>query len=143
MNQQIGVENNSNNPDYSAVNIPAKPPTEYSYVERRAELLQQAKDLGHPSAINQSEQAERYGVSQQQISKDMDRIAGFIRDEVVDRDRRAFTVNSVLERSIQGLLEEGEWRKAARTAIEWDEWLTEFHDLEELHRKLERIEEDL
>jgi predicted DNA-binding protein (UPF0251 family) len=39
--------------------------------------------------INQVEAAERYGVSQQQISKDLDRIAESVHEHIVDRDRRA------------------------------------------------------
>jgi len=76
--QQTGrssVVGSSSQPDYAAVNIPSKPPTEYDHRERRAELLQQVRDLGHPSMIHQGEAVEHYGVSQQQISKDLGRIA--------------------------------------------------------------------
>lgn len=63
---------NSSGPDYDSVAVPSEPPSEYSYVERRAELLQQVRETGHPSRLNQRELAERYDVSQQQISKDFD-----------------------------------------------------------------------
>ena len=75
-------------PNYETVDIPATPPSEFTYHERRADLLQQVSDLGHPSMINQVEAAERYGVSQQQISKDLDRIAESVHEHIVDRDRR-------------------------------------------------------
>jgi hypothetical protein len=127
-------------PDYSSVEVPSKPPAEFTYQERRADLLRQIRDLGHPSLINQVEAADRYDVSQSQISKDLDRLAESVRDHVVDRDRRAFTVDTVVRRSIQGLLNEGEYRKAAKTAMEWDGWLTEFHDLTELAERIEAIE---
>ena len=126
-------------PNYASVDIPAKPPTEYTYHERRADLLQQVRDLGHPSMINQAEAAERYGVSQQQISKDLDRLAESVHEHIIDRNRRAFTVDAVVQRSIRGLLEEGEYRQAAKTAIEWDDWLTEFHDIDELAEEIEQI----
>ena len=135
-----GSENQSP-PNYETVDIPATPPSEFTYHERRADLLQQVRDLGHPSMINQVEAAERYGVSQQQISKDLDRIAESVHEHIVDRDRRAFTVDAVVQRSIRGLLEEGEYRQAARTAMEWDDWLTEFHDLDELAEDVERLKE--
>jgi hypothetical protein len=67
-------------------------------------------------------------------------LAESVREHIVDRDHRAFTVDSVVRRSIQGLLEEGEYRKAAQTAMEWDEWLTEFHDLEVLTERIEKLE---
>lgn len=127
-------------PDYGRMNIPSKPPSEYSYHERRADLLAQIRDLGHPSMINQTEAAERYDVSQSQISKDLDRIAESVHEHVIDRDRRAFEVDSVVRRSIRGLLEDEEYHKAAKTAMEWDEWLTEFSDLEELAEKIEELE---
>lgn len=66
------------NPNYAAVEIPSNPPTEYDHVERRAEFLQPVRDLSQPSMIHQSEVAERYGVSQQQISTDLDRVAEYL-----------------------------------------------------------------
>ena len=126
--------------DYAAVEVPTKPPEEFTYQERRADLLRQIRDLGHPSMINQTEAADRYGVSQAQISKDLTRLAASVREHVVDRDRRAFTVDTVVRRAIRGLLEEGDYRQAAKTAMEWDEWLTEFHDLRALEERLDAIE---
>ena len=134
------VVESSSEPDYSAVDLPAKDRTAYSWVERRVELLQLVEEAGHPSALNQTELAERYGVSQQQISKDFDRLASYVHDTIVDRDRRALAVNAVVTRAIRGLLDEGEYRKAAKTAMERDEWLTEFHDIDQMHERLERIE---
>ena len=140
--QQIGrgsVVGSSNQPDYAAVSIPSKPPTEYDHVERRAELLQQVRDLGHPSMIHQGEAAERYGVSQQQISKDLDRIAEYV-DENLGA-RHELTIDAVFQRSIEGLLEEGEYRKAARTAKDYDEWVTSRTDLEEIQEQLEFLKD--
>jgi predicted DNA-binding protein (UPF0251 family) len=140
--QQAGrgsVVGSSNQPDYAAVNIPSKPPTEYDHVERRSELLQQVRDLGHPSMIHQGEAAERYGVSQQQISKDLDRIAEYV-DENLGA-RHELTIDAVFQRSIQGLLGEGEYRKAARTAKDYDEWVTARTDLEEIQEQLEFLKD--
>lgn len=135
------TEESSSEPDYTSVDIPSKGRPEYSYVERRAELLQLIEEAGHPAELNQTELAEQYGVSQQQISKDFDRIAAHVSTLVVDRDRRAFHVTSVVNRAVRGLLSEGENRKAAKTMIEFDEWLREFHDLDELDERMSRIEE--
>lgn len=128
-------------PDYSAVDLPSKDRTEYSYVERRAELLQLIKEAGHPRAINQTQLADRYGVTQQQISKDIDRLARHVRERITNRGRRAMVVDATVNRAIRGLLEDGEYRKAARTAMEYDEWATEFIDLERLEAEIERIKE--
>jgi len=140
--QQTGrssVVGSSSQPDYAAVNIPSKPPTEYDHRERRAELLQQVRDLGHPSMIHQGEAAERYGVSQQQISKDLDRIAEYVEENL--GARHELTIDAVFQRSIEGLLEEGEYRKAARTAKDYDEWVTSRTDLEEIQEQLEFLKD--
>lgn len=140
--QVISSDSEPDSPDYTAVEIPAtKPPDDFTYQERRADLLRQIRDLGHPSMINQVEAADRYGVSQAQISKDLGRLAESVREHVVDRDRRAFTVDSVVRRAIQGLLEEEEYRKAAQTAMEWDEWITEFHDLRKMEQEIEDLKQ--
>lgn len=83
--------------------------------------------MGH-SAF--AEAAERYGVTQQQISKGLDRIAESIHEHTADRDRRTFTVDAAVQRSIRGLLENKEYRAAGKTTLEWDDWLTDFCDLE-------------
>lgn len=46
-----------------------------------------------------------------------------------------------MQRSIRGLLEEGEYRQAAKTAMEWDGWLTEFHDLDKLAEDVEQLKQ--
>ena len=137
--QKTDVES-SNQPDYSAVDLPSKDPTEYSYVERRAELLQRVKEAGEPSVLNQTELADTFGVSQQQISKDLDRLATHVRDRMIDRDRRAFVVENVVRRSIRGLLDDEEYRKAAQTAMDYDDWIHDFHDAAEVARRLDELE---
>ena len=87
-------------------------------------MLQLVREVGHPDELNQTELAERYGVSQQQISKDLNRLGEHVRANV-DLDRRALVVDSVIQRSIRGMLNEGDYRQAAKTAMEWDEWIHE------------------
>lgn len=132
----------SNEPNYSAVELPSKDRSEYSYVERRAELLQLIEEVGEPSALNQTELAERYGVCQQQISKDFDRLATHVRERIVDRDRRAFIVGNVVERSVRGMLDEEEYRKAAKTAMEYDDWLSAFHDIDRIYALVDELGDD-
>lgn len=128
----------SNQPDYAAIEIPSKPPVEYDHVERRAELLQQVRDLGHPARIHQGQAADRYGVSQQQISKDLDRIAEYVKAHL--GARHELGIDTVFQRAIRGLLEEGEFRKAARTAREYDEWVTDRTTLKEIQDQLAFLE---
>jgi hypothetical protein len=134
------VVESSNQPDYSTVDLPSKDRTEYGYVHRRAELLQLIEEVGDPAALNQTELADRYDVSQQQISKDFARLATHVRERMIDRDRRAFVVENVVRRSIRGMMDEGEHRKAAQTAMEYDDWIHDFHDAAEFERRLDELE---
>jgi DeoR/GlpR family transcriptional regulator of sugar metabolism len=128
-------------PDYRSVNLPSKPPEEYNYRERRARLLQLIIEHGHPDAINQTEMADRFGVTQQQISKDIQRLGEYVHGKVLDRNQRALVVQSVTNRAIRGLLDNGDYRKAAKTAMEYDEWATEFIDLSEMAAEIENLKQ--
>ncbi|WP_136690074.1 hypothetical protein [Halorhabdus amylolytica] len=126
--------------DYAAVEVPTtKPHEEFSAEERRAAILDIITDVGHPSRLNQTELAERFGVSQPMIHKDLDALSDYVADNL--GDRHELEIESVFRRSIQGLLDEGEWRKAARTAKEYSEWMTERTDLDEIQDELEFLRE--
>lgn len=126
--------------DYAAVEIPTtKPHEEFSVEERRAAILDIITDVGHPSRLNQTELAERFGVSQPMIHKDLDALSEYVADTL--GDRHDLEIESVFRRSIQGLLDDGEWRKAARTAKEYSEWMTERTDLQEIQEELEFLRE--
>lgn len=117
----------SSTENYATVPIPdteTKPREKWEYQERRSELLQRIREAGHPGELNQTELAESYGVSQQQISKDMEKIGNDIRGSL-DKDRRALAVDSVIRRSIRGLLDNGEYMDAAQLALDWDEWVSD------------------
>jgi hypothetical protein len=67
---------------------------------------------------------DEYGVSQQQISKDMKRIGQSIRS-ALDDDRRVLTVDSTVQRAICGLPEDGDYYNAGQLALDYDEWVSE------------------
>lgn len=143
MQNQTGSSNSvvdaCNQPNYAALEVPTKPPTEYTYAERRAELLQTVLDLGHPRLINQSAEAERYGVTQQQISQDLDRLAEYV--DAALGDRRELVTEAVYHRAIQGLLEQEEYRKAAQTVSDWNEWINEHQEIEEIEERIAALEQ--
>jgi hypothetical protein len=132
--------NESRGPDYESVEITSDNRSEYTYTERRKELLLLARQRGGFSALNQTRLAAEYDVSQQQISKDLDRLATYHRAKLDDRDRRIADVDLVLDRCIRGLLEDEEYRKAAKTATERAEFRREEHDLEALEERLDALE---
>lgn len=131
----------SNSVDYGAVEIPdGRDPSEYHYTQRRAEILKLIKQKGHPGALRQSRLAERYDVSPSQISRDMDRLADHVAEAVGDREQRALLVDSVIQHSIEELLEDGEYRAAVKSALEYAEWAQAHTDLTDLEARLEAIE---
>jgi hypothetical protein len=112
---------------YRGVKLPDRdeiPRKHWRAHERRAELLQRIEAAGHPRELNQSALGDEYGVSQQQISKDFKKIGAKVR-ESLDVDRRALAVNSTVQRSIKGLLENEQWYRAGKLALEWDKWVAE------------------
>jgi len=113
----------SNEPDYRAVNVPeGKPPSEYTYVERRAETLKLIEQAGHPRAINQTRLADRYDVSQGQISQDVDRLRSFI-VENIDSDTVDSITETVYQKSVQELMSNGEYKDAVKAVESWNDWL--------------------
>lgn len=147
MNQEpdgevVDGSSNGDSVDYEAVEIAPKPATEYHWTERRAELLEIVREKGSPRRLNQAELAERYGVSQQQISKDLDRLGDYIGDAL--GERRLLETHSVLTQTIDELLAEDDWRAkkaAGKLALELDEWYRDEADLADLEAQLDRIEE--
>ena len=109
--------------DYEAINIDtSKPRSEYHYTERRAEILQAIKKKGHPSALNQASLAREYDVSEAQISKDMNVLREYIVDNI-DTTRVDAITQQVYQTSIQELLDQGEYEKAAKVTEKWNNWL--------------------
>lgn len=125
-------------PNYSGIDIPAtKPRDEFTVEERRAELLEIITQVGHPSRVNQTELAERYGVTQPMIYKDLDALSEHVRDRL--GDRHELEIESVFRRSIKGLLDEEEWRKAAQTAKDYSDWLSERGEIEDLRKEVDML----
>lgn len=69
-------------------------------------------------------------------------MAEYTHTRLIDCDRRALFVDNVVRRSIRGLLDEEEWRKAASTAMEYDNWITDFHDIDGFDERLAALEEE-
>jgi hypothetical protein len=125
--------------DYRSITVPDdKSPEDYTYAERRAEILRRIEDVGHPGRVNGAELARRYDCTPQNIYNDFDVLAEYVEDTV--GDRADLTIDSVFNKAIRGLLEQKEYRKAAKTASEYGEWITEQHELSEMWERLEEIE---
>ncbi len=126
--------------DYRTIPIPADtPPEDYTFAERRAEILRRIEDVGTPDRLNGVNLADRYDCTPENIYNDFDILGEYV--EATVGERVDLTINSVFRRSIRGLLEQKEYRKASKTASEYGEWVRDRHELEEIFDRLEAIEE--
>lgn len=131
-----------NLPNYAAVEPPAdEPPEEYSTHERRAALLRRIQEAGSPFAINQSDQADRFGVHRSTITRDMDRLRESVDEHLADDAK--LTTRVLFESITEELLAADDWKakKAAfDMAMDFNQWLA---DLGEQHREPDRLEADV
>lgn len=131
-----------NLPNYSAIEPPADTdPEEYSTHERRAALLRRIREVGSPFAITQSREADRFGVHESTISRDMDRLRESVGEHLGDDAK--LTTRVLFESITEELLDADDWRakKAAFDMVmDWNEWLAE---IGEQHREPDRLEADV
>lgn len=126
--------------DYARIDVPPdKSPEDYTFAERRAEILRRIEAAGHPDLVNGAELADRYGCTRQNIYNDFDVLAEYVEDTV--GDRADLIIDTVFNRAICGLLEQKEFRKASKTAKEYSEWITEQHEIAEMWDQLQEIKE--
>jgi len=123
--------------NYEAVDIPDdKPPSEYHWTERRAEILQLIEKAGHPDSISPTRLADRYDVSKSQISQDKSRLQEFIVEQIDEPAVDAIT-STVFQTAVQELMDNDEYRKAAKTVADWNDWLA---DRGHVEREPDRLE---
>ena len=113
----------SNDIDYRSIEVPeTKAATEYTYAERRAEILKLVEEAGHPRAINQTRLADRYGCAQSNISNDIDVLREYITDNIDETTVDAIT-ETVFQKSIRELVEQGDYKDAVKAVESWNDWL--------------------
>lgn len=98
--------------------------------ERRAILLDRIIQAGHPDALGktQSEIGEEFGVAQQTISDDFQRLSEFMADNV-ERDHVSI-MDTVFRGAIKDLVEDGKKAWAADVGKQWYEWLADMGQIE-------------
>jgi hypothetical protein len=113
----------SNEIDYRSIEVPeTKAATEYTYAERRAEILKLIEEAGHPRAINQTRLADRYGCAQSNISNDIDVLREYITTNIDETTVDAIT-ETVFQKSIRELVEQGDYKDAVKAVESWNDWL--------------------
>jgi len=123
--------------NYESIDIPDdKPPSEYHWTERRAEILQLIEKAGHPGSISPTRLADRYDVSKSQISQDKSRLQEFIVEQIDEPAVDAIT-STVFQTAVRELMDNDEYRKAAKTVADWNDWLG---DRGHVEREPDRLE---
>lgn len=112
--------------DYATLPVPSdKPPEEYTWPERRSEIYDLIEEAGHPRNLERTQEqlGRRYGVSQRQISDDIQAIREYEAESVGD-DVRANT-SFVCEKAVRELMDGGQYEAAAKLQMKYFEWLQE------------------
>lgn len=126
--------------DYMNIKVPeGKRPEEYHYTQRRADILQNhilGSDPPTPWSVNQSELAKRYGVSQPQISEDINNhLKPYLKDHLTEHaevDTHAFIkdIAETIRADAAELRTQGDYdkasaaeRRALKAISEWWEWM--------------------
>lgn len=110
-------------PDYRSIKVPeGKHPDEYTWQQRRAEILKLIEKAGHPYALNQAELARRYDTSRQNIHHDFQRIREY-ELEHIDTDRMDYITHTGYHTAIRELMAEGEYEAATRALDRLNKWL--------------------
>lgn len=127
-------------PDYSEIVIPeGKDPKEYTYNERRAEILQLMERKGHPWGFNKSQLGRRYGVSSQQVANDFDRVKTWYRENIGSDSLEASDM--AYRQIVQTHMDNGDMEKARRALDSWNTWL-EDREFEEKAPERHEIEHE-
>lgn len=116
----------SSETQYDAVNVPDpddKPRHEWSYVERRAEILERIERAGHPDALTKTDLAREYDVSHTTIGRDFGRLAEYVAGSL--GERHTFIADRVFRGAIRNLVETGDHYRVAQVTEKWYSWLAD------------------
>lgn len=89
--------------------------------------------------MNQKRLADRYGCAPSNIHNDMECLSEYVAAGL--SDRHALVTEAVFQRCLRELLDAEEWRKAAKTASDYSEWVHERGEMAELYDRLDVLEE--
>jgi hypothetical protein len=124
---------------YKDVEIPdGKAPPEYTYNERRAELLDVIIEVGHPDIPSRKQFAERYDVHSSTVTRDIQALQDDIREDL--SSDAEFITSVVYRKAIKAKAEDNEWMAAKELLESWNDWLFETGQQE---RAPDRMEMDL
>lgn len=123
--------------DYESIDVPEdKHPTDYTYNEKRAEIVRLWKESNDPySEISPTKLAKRYGQTKSTLHDDIEIVKEYLREKIGKDDELKSDIG--FDRAIRKLEQQGKWYKAAKVRkMKW-EWL---HDSGIKQKEPEQIE---
>ena len=111
--------------DYESIEVPDdKRPPEYTYNEKRAEIVRLWKESNDPySEISPTRLAERYDQAKSTVYEDIEKVKEYLRENIGTDDE--IKTDLGFDRAIRKLESQGEWYKAAKVRkLKW-EWMHE------------------
>lgn len=134
-------KNKEKQENYNNIDIPEdKDPKDYTYLERRAELLKLILNAGHPRAINQTQICKRYGVSRSQISHDIKALGEHLGKQ--SKEDIELITEAIYQKGIRELQKKGKHYKAIKAVNLWNEWLFNTGKIEKEPNKVEDVTKD-
>lgn len=114
----------SNKINYFSIEVPEDTdPKDYTWRERRAEMLEKVFEEGHPRFLSQNDLAERYDVTQSQISQDFTEMNESVKQYM---DRRAdLKFLTVYDTVIEELRDDDDKAELRRWLKDFKEFLME------------------
>jgi len=109
---------------------------EWSYNERRAYILEKIIEKGDPNLVSRTKMGEKFGVSQQQISKDIHRISKSILDNT-DTAKFALEIETAFKKMKREAIEKEDYNLYRKTMGDWSDWLFDMGKLDKAPEKHE------
>ena len=116
--------------------------TKYTFIERRAEILELIIKAGHPKAVSQTNLAKVYGVSQVMIHKDMVGIGKDIKKNLKN-DAKLIT-HVVFQSAIKSLSigSNDDKFKASKLVKDWNDYLFDIGAQDRAPKKIDQVVQD-
>ncbi|RLF46602.1 MAG: hypothetical protein DRN17_00130 [Thermoplasmata archaeon] len=122
--------------NYISIPIPVdKKKTEYTRLERRADILQLIIKHGSPYYFTQQELADVYGVAQSQICRDMQELRTYI-EKNVGKDIKSIT-DTLYRAAVMKAIKDGNYEDAITFVEKWNNWLWNIGAVEKEPQKIE------
>jgi len=119
----IKIKGNPSLPNYYEVPIPMdKPKSDWNYNERRAFILRRIIEVGDPQLISRTKISNLFDVSQQQISKDINKISKSI-NQHIDESKLKMEIETAFRTIKHKAIEQDDYNLYRKAVNDWKDWM--------------------